>query len=132
LQARELAQAQEEHVQLLRAETRDLSLLEERLRLARAALPWFRQLPFEIKACMQCQTANRGGSSAGICRIVLGHEQGLSEDDIILVKNLSASFQENERKAADQRRIEMLSEDPDVNVLLQNESLQAMPLDISE
>jgi hypothetical protein len=81
---------------------------------------------------MRCLTANRGGSSAAICRIVLGHEQELIPDDAILVKNLSASFQENEKKAKDKRRQEMLSEDADVDTLLQTESLQAAYMDPNE
>jgi hypothetical protein len=81
---------------------------------------------------MRCQTANRGGSSAAICRIVLGHEQELAPDDVILVKKLSSSFQESENKAKDKRRKEMLSEDADVATLLQTESLQAAYLDPSE
>ena len=123
--AQTLSDFHRQHVEDLRAESRELSLKEAELDLATSALPWVKQLAPDILPCHACR---RHQQPVALCRIVRGHCDDLQADGDSLesVKFLHTNFTENKARRGHgettfvpfSNKAESLSDDVDVNSLL--------------
>ena len=91
--AREFSNIHRQHIEDLRAESRELSMKEAELDLANSALPWVKYLPPDLPLCKLCMPFN---VPVALCRIVRGHRIDLPEGEVFdSVTFLHGNFTEN-------------------------------------
>ena len=91
--AREFSNIHRQHIEDLRAESRELSMKEAELDLATSALPWAKQLPPDLPPCTLCMPYR---VTVALCRVVRGHRNDLPEGPVLdAVFFLHNNFTEN-------------------------------------
>lgn len=91
--AQEFSNIHKQHIEDLRAESRELALKEAELDLATSALPWVKHLPPDFPSCKLCAPFR---VPVALCRVVRGHCKDLPKGDTLdAVSFLHANFTEN-------------------------------------